>query len=82
MEYRKEYRNGYVVKTRSEGRVSSKLPLLCPHDDCKRLTDSLDDPYLKKFGVCAVCYINYVEDRKQPLIDVEFYKKRLAERGY
>ena len=78
----KEQRDGYVVKSRSGGRVAGKLPFYCPRDECKRVTDSLDDSYLKEYGVCAVCYINLVEDRKEPLIDVKAYRQRLQERGY
>ncbi len=78
----KEQRDGYSVKTRSEGRVSGKLPFYCPRTQCGRITDSLDDAFLRQYGVCAECYINCVEDRKKPLIDVEMYKKRLSERGY
>jgi hypothetical protein len=42
----------------------------------------MDDAHLKAHGVCANCYITLVEDRKEPLIDVEFYRKRLQERGF
>ena len=78
----KEYRDGYVVKTKSGGRVAGKLPFYCPRNECGRITDSMDDKYLRTFGICAECYITQVEDRKQPLVDVEFYRKRLKERGY
>lgn len=80
--FTKEQRDGYVVRTKTEGRVAGKLPFYCPRDECKRITDTLDDGYLRQYGVCAVCYITLVEDRKAPLIDVEMYQKRLIERGY
>jgi hypothetical protein len=35
-----------------------------------------------EFGICAYCYTMNVENRQKPLIDVEFYAKRLQERGY
>jgi hypothetical protein len=78
----KEQHDGFVVKSRPGGRVAGKLPFYCPRDECRRITDSLDDSYLKEYGVCAKCYIELVEDRKTPLIDVKAYRKRLQERGF
>lgn len=78
----KEQRDGYSVKSKSGGRVTGKLPFFCPREECGRITDTMDDPFLKQYGVCADCYIGLVEDRKKPLIDVAMYKKRLADRGY
>ena len=82
MKYTKERRDGYVLKAKTEGRQLAKLPFYCPREQCRRLTDSLDDSYVKKYGVCAVCYINLVENRNKPLIDTEKYRQRLEDRGY
>ena len=67
---------------KSEGRHPHKLPIFCPMDRCRRVTSNLDNPYLEKYGICQLCYTIFVEDRAKPLIDVEFYRKRLLERGY
>jgi len=78
----KEQRDGYTVKTRADGRLAEKLPFFCPREGCRRATDTTDDPYLRQHGVCSQCYITLVEDRKEPMIDVSAYRKRLTERGY
>jgi len=76
-------RDGYKVKIRGKSaRSNIKHPFFCPHDDCKRPTSNLDDEYMEKYGVCKTCFIMYIEDRVKPLIDIEFYQKRLEERGY
>ena len=80
--YTKEQRPGYTYRSKTEGRVANKLPFYCPRDVCGRITDSMDDDFLKKYGVCADCYITCVEDRKKPTIDVEYYRERLTKRGY
>ena len=59
-----------------------KLPFFCPREECKRITGTIDDEYLKAYGICAECYVLLVEGREEPKIDVDFYKKRLEERGY
>lgn len=59
-----------------------KLPMFCPYEQCRRITGTIDDECLLEFGICKTCYVEFVEDRKVPLIDVEFYAKRLKERGY
>ena len=35
-----------------------------------------------KIGFCKTCYVLYVESREKPIIDIDFYQKRLKERGY
>lgn len=80
--FAKEDRDGYKFKAKTEGKSLEKLPFLCPHEKCGRITDSVDDSFLRQYGVCAVCYIDYVEMRQTPLIDVEYYKARLHERGF
>lgn len=80
--FTKENRTGYKFKSKSEGKSLSKLPFLCPYEKCGRITDSMDDVFLRKYGICAKCYIEYVEERKEPLVDVEYYKSRLEERGF
>lgn len=59
-----------------------KLPLFCPYESCKRITGTIDDECMIQYGVCKKCYVEFIESRKQPLIDIEFYVKRLQERGY
>jgi hypothetical protein len=82
MTVKKEQRDGYVFKSRTEGRTHHKLPFNCPREECRRLTDTMDDPYLRQYGICSNCYITLVEARKVPLIDVDMYRKRLTEKGY
>jgi hypothetical protein len=60
----------------------AKLPMFCPREECKRITGTIDDECLIENGVCKTCYVELVESRAKPLIDVEFYAKRLKERGY
>lgn len=79
---KREQRDGYQFKTRETGRTSQKLPFFCPVDACKRATTNLDDKFLRAYGMCADCYINNVEDRKCPILDVVYYRERLAKRGY
>ncbi len=57
-----------------------KLPMFCPYESCKRITGTIDDECMVEYGVCKKCYVELVEDRKQPLIDVKFYAERLKER--
>lgn len=88
----KEEREGYVWVEASSGggywskqskRVnSSKLPFFCPNEECKKPTSNLDDEYMRNYGICQTCYVMNVEDRVNPLLDVEFYKNRLKERGF
>ena len=74
---------GYKVKIKRNSHISTlKRPLYCPKDECRQITSNLDDPYLEEMGICKNCYVLYVEDRKVPAIDVDFYRKRLKERGY
>lgn len=62
---------------------SHKLPMFCPYEKCeKKITGTIDDPYLLKYGICRLCFTMFVEDRITPLIDVEEYSKRLRERNY
>ena len=57
-----------------------KLPFFCPNEKCQRITGTIDDDCMIEFGICKKCYIELVEGRKNPLIDVDFYIKRLKER--
>ena len=77
-----QQKEGYKVITKADARSVIKKPFFCPVETCKRITSNLDDPYLLENGCCKTCYIMLVEDRQKPLIDVEYYKKRLQERGY
>lgn len=66
--------NGYWVKVDSKAKHSHSTPLFCPH--CKKITGTggIDDKYLKEYGICAECYVMYVENRKTPAIDLSKYK--------
>lgn len=77
-----ENRKGYKIKIKKTGRSKLKMPIYCPNESCKMITSNLDDPYLEKYGICWNCWIMYVENKKEPLLNVEYYKKRLEERGY
>lgn len=78
----KQQRDGYVFKERAKGRHAAKTPLFCPYEKCRRPTSTVDDSYVLNYGVCAECYIEYIEGRKKPLIDVQAYAKRFKERGF
>ena len=79
----KDEKKGYKVKFKKNSSAHSwKLPLFCPVEQCRQVTSNLDDPYLREFACCQTCFINYIEHRQIPLIDVQFYKKQLKERGY
>lgn len=80
----KENRKGYKIKIkRNSSRSNLKLPLYCPREECRMITSSpLDNDSLRNFGICLHCFVTLVEGREKPLIDVEFFKKRLQERGY
>jgi len=73
---------GFWVKEDSVARHTHKLPFFCPYEKCRRITGTLDDKYMLEYGVCMNCYNLYIQGRKKPLIDIEYYKKRLKERGY
>ncbi len=65
--------NGSGYWSTSKGTNSTKLDFFCAH--CKRITGTIDDKYLREYGICSVCYVNYVEDRQTPAIDLTPYKK-------
>jgi hypothetical protein len=72
---------GYWSKMTGQ-RHSFKKPLFCPYEECRRPTGTYDDKFLQEFGLCGLCYTMYVESREKPLLDVEFYRNRLKQRGY
>jgi len=73
---------GYWMKVSGE-KHPHRLPFFCPYEDCvKKITGTIDDVYLLKYGICKNCYTLFVEDRENPLIDVKEYEKRLRERKY
>lgn len=91
MKNEQKERKGYEwIETSSGGywsklagpRHSHKLAFFCPYEECKRPTGTIDNEYMEKYGICRQCFSLFVEDRKTPLLDVEFYKKRLQERGF
>jgi len=72
---------GYWTKS-SAAKHPHKLSLFCPHESCRRITGTIDNKYLLEYGICSICYVQYVESRKEPIIDIEYYKERYKERGY
>lgn len=72
---------GYWSKMTGE-KHTHKRPFFCPYEECRRPTGTIDDEYMLKYGICRLCYTLYVEERKTPLIDVDFYAKRLQDRGH
>lgn len=64
---------GYWKKVDPDSAHKHKLEFFCPH--CKRITGTIDDKYLQKYGVCAECHVNYIEGRSVPEIDLSKYKK-------
>ena len=50
---------------------SHKLPFFCPH--CRRISGTIDDPYFEALGICSVCFVNYVDERSKPTIDLSKY---------
>lgn len=75
-------KENFKIIENNSGRHRYKAPLFCPRDECRRITSTMDDEYVHKYGVCMKCYIKLIEGRKEPLIDVEFYRKRFENRGY
>lgn len=73
---------GYKVKFKNFASNSCKLPFFCPREECRLISSTADDKYFREYGVCSRCFVFYIEGREKPLIDVEFYKNRLKERGY
>jgi hypothetical protein len=65
--------SGYWSRVEKEGEHKHKLDFFCPH--CKRPTGTICDKYLQEYGICSVCYVMYVEERKVPAIDLSKYKK-------
>lgn len=63
-------KKGYTVKKRG-ARHSHQLPIYCPY--CRRLTGTIDDKYLLSYGICSVCYVEHVEERIIPTIDLKKY---------
>lgn len=84
MESSEDDKKGFKTKYRKNStRSILKLPIFCPYEKCRRLTSSpLDDESLRNYGVCLECFTLYVDMREKPLLDIEFYRKRLQERGY
>lgn len=77
-----EQKKGYRTIMKSDGKHLYKRPFFCPYEKCGTITSNLDDESIQNYGVCRLCCIMLIEDRKVPLIDIEFYKERLRKRGY
>lgn len=60
---------GYWLKISNKNEV--KLSFFCPH--CERLTGTIDDKYLREYGVCSCCFVEHIEHRKEPTIDLSLY---------
>lgn len=67
------WKNGYWSKNKSENRTKLYKEFFCPH--CKRPTGTIDDKFLETIGICAECYVLYVEARKVPTVDLSKYSK-------
>jgi len=67
-----EWKNGYWSRVVGKSHTHKKS-FFCPH--CRRPTGTIDDKYLLDIGICAKCYVMYVEERKVPAIDLAKYKK-------
>jgi hypothetical protein len=65
---------GFWKKNDKLGRHNHKLNFFCPNKECNRITGTIDDKYLLEYGVCSKCYVMFIEGRKVPLIDIEYYK--------
>lgn len=50
-----------------------KLDFFCPH--CTRITGTVDDKYLYKYGICYLCFTMHVDARETPDIDLSKYSK-------
>lgn len=75
--------SGYWSKENDKkAKHSHKVPMFCPYEECRKITGTVDDEYMLKYGICRTCYVLYVEEREKPLIDVQIYRKRLDERGF
>ena len=75
-----EVGNGGFWSKVKGNRHSHTNPIFCPH--CHKLSATLDNDYFQNYGICMECYVMNVENRQNPLIDVEMMKNRLKERGY
>lgn len=67
---------GYHQKIGTEARHKHQLSFFCPNEKCKKITGTIDDKYLQEYGVCAECYVMYIENREKPAIDLSKYKKK------
>lgn len=61
---------GFWKKVRGKHH-NHNLKFFCPH--CERITGTIDDKYLLEYGVCSVCYVMHIENRKEPTIDLSKY---------
>lgn len=49
-----------------------KRPLFCPH--CERISGLVDDEYFESLGICYACFVQHVENRDKPTVDIEYYR--------
>ncbi len=65
---------GYWVKESSGATHSHKLPFFCPNPTCARITGTVDDEYMRTYGVCYLCFTMYVDARETPAIDLSKFR--------
>jgi len=80
VEHNKENKKSYKLIEKNKGSNKLKKPFFCPH--CKKITGSIDDEKLLSLGICAECFVLYVDLREKPLIDLDYYKKLKEDGGH
>jgi hypothetical protein len=71
-EWKETNTGGYWAKKKGK-QHKHKLAFFCPVPECRRITGTIDDECLLKYGFCKTCYVMYVEDRLVPAIDLTKY---------
>ena len=70
---KKEKKFNFKIIEKNKGSNPNKLPFFCPA--CSKITGTIDDECLLEYGFCKECYVMYVESRKEPVIDIEYYRE-------
>lgn len=65
--------SGYWAKVEEENSHRHKKDFFCKH--CRKITGTIDDPFTETLGICAACYVRFVETRQNPVIDLSKYAK-------
>lgn len=78
------YRGGYWIKREEDWKQSLRVPLACPA--CKNLLMNWDTQFYHRWGVCANCYIDHLENRENlpkfssNVARAEYVKQKIAEK--